>query len=70
MIPVIGVSSRYGTYITFGSGLSVAPFPVHYRLMLPTRQSVEGSLDSQQTLYAARFAAAAGASSAGASDTS
>lgn len=54
MIPVFGVSVRYGTYITFGSSLGVAPFPIRYHLLLPTRQAVEGTLSSEQTLYTPR----------------
>lgn len=58
MLPTFGVSARYGTYLAFGSGLHVARFPIQYRLLLPTRQSVEATLTSQQTLYAPRVPAA------------
>jgi len=54
MIPVFGVSARYGTYVAFGSSLRLGPLPAQYRLLLPTRQSVEAGLTSQQTLYAPR----------------
>jgi len=52
MLPTFGVSSRYGTYLAFGSGLRVGNAPIQYRLLLPTRQSVEAAVTSQQTLYA------------------
>jgi len=58
MLPAFGVSARYGTYLAFGSSLRVARVPVQYRLLLPTRQSVEATLTSQQTLYAPRVPAA------------
>ena len=51
-LPTFGVSSRYGTYLAFGSSLRVGNAPVQYRLLLPTRQSVEAAVTSQQTLYA------------------
>ena len=53
-IPVFGVSSRYGTYVSFGSSFGPASSPVGYRLLLPTRQAVEGILSSGQTLYTPR----------------
>ena len=52
MLPTVGVSARYGTYLAFGSGLHVGSAPVQYRVLLPTRQTVEATLTSQQTLYA------------------
>ncbi len=52
MLPTVGVSSRYGTYLAFGSGLHVGRAPVQYRVLLPTRQSAEAAVTSQQTLYA------------------
>jgi len=58
MLPAFGVSARYGTYLAFGSNLRVARVPLQYRLLLPTRQSVEATLTSQQTLYAPRVSAA------------
>jgi len=57
-LPVIGASTRYGTYLSFGSGLHVGPVPFQYRLLLPMRQSIEASLSSRQTLYAPRQSAA------------
>ena len=51
-LPTFGVSSRYGTYLAFGSSLRIGNAPVQYRLLLPTRQSVEAAVTSQQTLYA------------------
>lgn len=57
-IPVFGVSARYGTYVAFGSGLRLGAASAQYRLLLPTRQSVEAGLTSQQTLYAPRPPAA------------
>ncbi|MDQ2799071.1 MAG: hypothetical protein M3Y13_05445, partial [Armatimonadota bacterium] len=52
MLPTVGVSARYGTYLAFGNDLHVARQTVQYRLLLPTRQSVEATLTSRQTLYA------------------
>jgi len=54
IIPVVGVSARYGTYLTFGSSLGSSASPTRYRLLLPMRQTVEGSLSSEQTLYMPR----------------
>lgn len=54
MIPVIGVSSRYGTYLTFGNSLGPEASLIRYRLLLPTRQSVEGSVSGEQRLYSPR----------------
>jgi hypothetical protein len=54
MFPSIGVSARYGTYLAFGSSLSVVHIPVQYRLLLPTRQKIEATLTSHQTLYVPR----------------
>ena len=51
-LPTVGVSARYGTYLAFASSLSAGHVPVQYRLLLPTRQSVEATITSQQTLYA------------------
>jgi len=53
-LPTVGVSARYGTYLAFGNDLHVGRQPVQYRLLLPSRQSVEATLTSQQTLYAPR----------------
>ena len=52
LLPTVGVSARYGTYLAFGSGLHVGSAPVQYRLLLPTRQSAEAAITSQQSLYA------------------
>lgn len=51
MIPTFGVSSRYGTFIAFGKDTRIAGEPVQYRVLLPTRQSVQATVTSQQTLY-------------------
>jgi hypothetical protein len=51
-IPSVGVSSRYGTFIAFGNTTRIGQYPVQYRLLLPTRQSVQALVTSQQTLYA------------------
>ena len=51
LLPTVGVSARYGTYLAFGSGLRVGSAPVQYRVLLPTHQTVEATLTSQQTLY-------------------
>ena len=50
-IPTLGASSRYGTFIAFGSRTRFIRLPFQYRLLLPTRQSVEAALTSGQTLY-------------------
>ena len=50
-IPTFGVSARYGTYIAFGGTLHGGSVPAQYHVLLPTRQSVEATLTSQQTLY-------------------
>ena len=51
VIPTVGVSSRYGTYVAFGNNTRIAQFPVQYRLLLPTRQSVQALVTSRQNLY-------------------
>lgn len=51
-IPTIGVSSRYGTFIAFDSTTRIIRVPLRYRLLLPTRQSIEAVVTSSQTLYA------------------
>ncbi len=53
-IPVFGASMRYGTYVSFGSSLRLDSLPLQYHLLLPTRQSVEATLSSRQTLFALR----------------
>ncbi len=52
MIPTIGVSSRYGTFLAFGSSTRIGKVPFQYRLLLPTRQSLQAVVFGQQTLYA------------------
>ena len=54
MVPTFGVSARYGTFAAFGSGLHLGAVPIQYRLLLPTRQTVQATVTSQQTLYAPR----------------
>lgn len=58
VLPTVGVSARYGTYLAFGDNLHVARQPVQFRILLPTRQSVEATITSQQTLYTPRVPAA------------
>ena len=58
VLPTVGVSARYGTYLAFGNNLHVAHQSVQYRVLLPTRQSVEATVTSQQTLYVPRVPAA------------
>ena len=58
VIPTIGVSSRYGTFIAFGSDTRIMRLPVQYRVLLPTRQTVQASVTSFQTLYTPRTSAA------------
>ena len=53
-IPTIGFSSRYGTFIAFGSNTRIMRLPFQYRLLLPTRQSVQAAVTSSQTLYTPR----------------
>ena len=65
VIPTIGVSSRYGTFIAFGSTTRIMRLPVQYRALLPTRQTIQASLTSFQTLYAPRVSAAPAAPYAG-----
>ena len=65
VIPTIGVSSRYGTFLAFGSDTRIMRLPVRYRVLLPTRQSVQASATSFQTLYAPRIPAAPAAPYAG-----
>ncbi len=52
LIPTIGVSSRYGTFLAFGSSTRIGAVPFQYRLLLPTRQSLQAVVFGQQTLYA------------------
>ncbi len=52
VIPTVGVSSRYGTFLAFGSDTRIMRLPVRYQVLLPTRQSVQASATSFQTLYA------------------
>lgn len=49
VLPSIGFSSRYGTYLTFG-GAFTKPAPIRYSFLLPTRQSPQIRLTAQQTL--------------------
>jgi len=65
VIPTIGESSRYGTFIAFGSDTRIMRLPVQYRLLLPTRQSVQASVTSFQTLYTPRVHSAPAAPYAG-----
>jgi hypothetical protein len=51
VIPTIGVSSRYGTFVAFGSNTRIMRVPLQYNVLLPTRQTVQASLRSFQTLY-------------------
>jgi hypothetical protein len=52
VLPAVGVSSRYGVYFVYGSALA-HPFPLLYRIVLPTRQPPQIRLTSQQSLLAA-----------------
>ena len=52
IIPTVGVSSRYGTFLAFGSSTRIGSVPFQYRLLLPTRQSLQAVVSGQQTLYA------------------
>jgi len=52
IIPTIGVSSRYGTFLAFGSSTRIGPVPLQYRLLLPTRQSLQAVVFGEQTLFA------------------
>ncbi len=53
-IPTVGYSSRYGTFIAFGNNTRVMRLPLQYRLLLPTRQTVQAAVTSSQTLYTPR----------------
>lgn len=57
-IPTVGVSSRYGTFVAFGSNTRIMRVPVQYRVLLPTRQTIQASVTSSQTLYELRVSAA------------
>ncbi len=50
-IPTVGVSSRYGTFLAFGNTTRFMRLPLQYRLLLPTRQTIEAAVTSSQTLY-------------------
>ncbi len=52
LLPTIGVSSRYGTFLAFGSSTRIGSVPFQYRLLLPQRQSLQAVVFGQQTLYA------------------
>ncbi len=52
MIPTIGVSSRYGTFLAYGSSTRIGSVPFQYRVLLPQRQSLQAVILGQQTLYA------------------
>ena len=52
MIPTVGVSSRYGTFLAYGSSTRIGSVPFQYRVLLPTRQSLQAVISGQQTLYA------------------
>ncbi|MGI4790318.1 MAG: hypothetical protein ACRYFS_15885 [Janthinobacterium lividum] len=54
IIPTVGISSRYGTYIAFGKDSVIGRDPIQYRILLPTQQSVQAIVTSQQTLYTPR----------------
>ena len=64
-IPTVGFSSRYGTFIAFGSSTRIMRLPFQYRLLLPTRQTVEAAVTSSQTLYTPRVHSAPAALSTG-----
>lgn len=53
-IPTVGYSSRYGTFLAFGNNTRIMRLPLQYRLLLPTRQTVEAALTSSRTLYTPR----------------
>lgn len=52
VLPTVGISGRYGTYLAFGGNNSVAhALPFHYRLVLSTRQQTQVRVTSRQTLF-------------------
>ena len=53
-VPTVGYSLRYGTFIAFGNNTRIMRLPLQYRLLLPTRQTVQAALTSAQTLYTPR----------------
>lgn len=59
ILPTVGISGRYGTYLAFGGDGSLArPLPFHYRLVLSTRQQTQLRVTSRQTLFEQRPTAA------------
>ena len=64
-IPTVGYSSRYGAFIAFGNTTRIMRLPFQYRLLLPTRQSVQADVTSFQTLYTPRVRSAPPAPYAG-----
>ena len=65
VIPTIGVSSRYGTFLAFGNTTRFMRLPFQYRLLLPTRQTLEAAVTGSQTLYTPRLRPAPAAATAG-----
>ena len=51
-LPTVGVSSRYGTFLAFGSDTRIMRLPIRYQVLLPTRQTIQAVVTSTQTLYA------------------
>lgn len=55
VLPTVGISGRYGTYLAFGGSRSLAPsFPLRYRLVVSTRQQTQVRITSRQTLLEQR----------------
>ncbi len=50
-LPTVGVSSRYGTFLAFGSDTRIMRLPIRYQVLLPTRQTIQAVVTSTQTLY-------------------
>lgn len=55
LLPTVGISGRYGTYVAFGSSGSLGPaLPFRYRLVVSTRQQTQVRVTSHQTLFEQR----------------
>ncbi len=59
ILPTVGISGRYGTYLAFGGDNSlVHAVPFHYRLVLSSRQQTQLRVTSHQAVFEQRPPAA------------